>query len=47
MFEEVLSRSVERSRVYGALEGRCGDTKMVGTVVGATRIFLVESLHVL
>ena len=34
MFEEVLSRSIERSRYTGALEGRCGDAKMVGTVAG-------------
>ena len=41
MFEEVLSGSVERSGVYRASEGRRGDAKVVGTIVGATRVFVV------
>ena len=42
MFEEVLSGSVERSGVYGASEGRRRDAKVVGAVVSATRVFVVE-----
>ena len=42
MFEEVLSGSVERSGVYGASEGRRSDAKVVGAVVSATRVFVVE-----
>lgn len=41
MFEEVLSGSVERSGVYRASEGRRGDAKVVGTIVGTTRVFVV------
>jgi len=41
VFEEVLSGSVERSGVYRASEGRRGDAKVVGTIVGATRVFVV------
>jgi len=41
VFEEVLSGSVERSGFYRASEGRRGDAKVVGTIVGATWVFVV------